>query len=106
MLPLKSLSVKYWEILYDAWVLKVDTNGDIDWQKTVGGNDSNSANFIRQISGGRYIVAGEISYFGAGNSDVCLLKLESNGNNSGESALIHTSYATVSPAAPAAFSTS
>ena len=80
MLPRKSLSVKYWEIFNDAWVLKVDANGDIDWQKTFGGVDSNSTNFIRQISGGRYIVAGETSYFGAGNAYVCLLKLESNGD--------------------------
>ncbi len=82
----------------DIWVLKLDANGDIDWQKTYGGKDSNSANFIRQISGGRYIVAGETSYFGAGNADVCLLKLESNGDIGGGSALIHTSHATVTPA--------
>jgi len=68
--------------LGDMWVLKVKSNGLIDWQKTYGKNDNNtnSANFIRQISDGGYIVAGETSSFGAGNADVWVLKLDASGN--------------------------
>jgi hypothetical protein len=64
----------------DMWVLKVKSNGDIVWQKIYGGNDSNSANFIRQISDGGYILAGETWSFGAGYADAWVLKLDGNGD--------------------------
>ena len=73
-------SSSFANILGDMWVLKVKSNGDIDWQKTYGGSDSNSANFIRQISDGGYIVAGETLSFGAGDADVWVLRLDGNGN--------------------------
>lgn len=82
----------------DIWILKVNANGEIDWQKAYGGNGSNSANFIRQISDGRYIVAGETSYFAAGDADVCVLELESNGEIGSGSGLILASNATTTPA--------
>lgn len=87
-------SSSFGNIFGDIWVLKIEPNGDIDWQKTYGGNESNSANAIQQLSDGRYIVAGETSYFGAGEADVCVLKLEGNGEIGSGSALIRTSSAT------------
>jgi hypothetical protein len=82
----------------DIWVLKVNDNGDIDWQKTYGGNDSNSANAVGQTADGGYVVAGETSDFGAGDADVCVLKLKNNGEIGSGSALIHTSIATATSA--------
>ena len=78
----------------DAWVLKVNASGAIVWQKTYGGNDSNSGVAIRQTADGGYVVAGETAYFGAGDADVCLLKLEPTGEIGSGSTLINTSTAT------------
>jgi len=85
-------------IFGDIWVLKIKSNGDIDWQKTYGGNDSNSAVAIRQAADGRYVVAGETAYFGAGDADVCVLKLEPTGEIGSGSTLISTSTATAATA--------
>ncbi len=66
----------------DAWVLKLDANGNVQWQKRYGGADSDIASFIQQTSDGGYIVAGRTDYFGAGDFDfdVWVLKLDANGN--------------------------
>jgi len=82
-------------VLSDMWVLKLYSNGNIEWQKTYGGDGSNSANFIRQTSDGGYIVGGETSLFGAGNADVWVLKLDKNGNIGSVCGIIGTSNATV-----------
>ena len=66
--------------LGDIWILKLKSNGDIDWQKTYGGTASSTANCIKQTSDGGYIVAGETSSSGAGSADVWVLKLDADGN--------------------------
>jgi hypothetical protein len=90
----------------DMWVLKVKSNGDIDWQKTYGGSDSNSANFIRQISDGGYVVAGETLSFGAGDGDVWVLKLDGNGNIGSGCAVLAASNGTVTTSAMTAANSS
>jgi hypothetical protein len=64
----------------DVWVLKLNTNGNVQWQKTYGGSGSEITPSIRQTSDGGYIVAGYTISFGAGNQDVLVLKLDSNGD--------------------------
>jgi len=76
-------TTSFGNVLGDMWVLKLNSNGDIDWQKGYGGQYSNSANFIMPISEGGYILAGETSFFGAGRADAWVMKLDENGNVSG-----------------------
>ena len=64
---------------YDVWVIKLDSNGAITWQKTYGGADYDHANSIQQTADGGYIVAGETTSFGTGERDVWVIKLDSNG---------------------------
>ena len=64
----------------DIVVLKLDSNGNITWQKGYGGSDSDAARFIQQITGGGYILAGDTESFGAGGYDNWVLKLDSNGD--------------------------
>ncbi len=64
----------------DCWVLKLDPDGNVTWQKTYGGSGSNLANSIQQTSDGGYIVAGDTYAFGAGLSDYWVLKLDADGN--------------------------
>lgn len=43
----------------DVWLLKVDANGTLLWQTTLGGSDDDRGNAIQITTDGGYIVAGE-----------------------------------------------
>jgi murein DD-endopeptidase MepM/ murein hydrolase activator NlpD len=64
----------------DVYIIKLDENGDKLWEKTFGGSGYDIANSIQQTSDGGYIVAGYTNSFGAGYSDVYIIKLDGNGN--------------------------
>jgi hypothetical protein len=61
----------------DAWVLKLDANGNILWQKAYagGGDDYDRASAIQVTADGGYVVAGSTSS-PAGVSDAWVLKLD------------------------------
>jgi uncharacterized delta-60 repeat protein len=63
----------------DFWVLKLNSDGTVSWQKTYGGASGDAAYSIQQTSDGGYIVAGETDSFGAGGRDAWVLKLASDG---------------------------
>ena len=64
-----------------VWVVKLDANGNIQWEKSFGGSSGyDHANSIRQTSEGGYIVGGGASSIGAGSSDAWLIKIDSTGN--------------------------
>ncbi len=71
---------------YDLWILKLNASGnliagdDSTWSKTVGGSFSDMAISVQQTSDGGYVVIGDTSSFGEGNTDICLVKLDSSGN--------------------------
>jgi len=66
----------------DIMVLKLNPDGTVAWQKTYGGSDWDWAYSysIWQTTDGGYIVAGETKSFGAGNTDILILKLDASGN--------------------------
>ena len=64
----------------DVWILKLNSNGDILWQKTYGGSLNDSASYIQQTIDGGYIVGGQTMSFGADYKDIWILKLDNNGN--------------------------
>ena len=63
----------------DVWLLKVYANGTEDWNITFGGPSYDSGWSVWQTTDSGYILAGSTSSFGAGNSDVLLLKVGANG---------------------------
>ena len=70
----------------DAWIIKLDFIGNIQWQKNLGGRGSDEAEFIRQTNDGGYIVAGgTFSNDGDvsgnhGGEDYWIVKLNDKGN--------------------------
>jgi len=66
---------------HDFWVLKLNSRGDVEWQRTYGGSDTDVVGIepIIQTSDGGCVVVGYTHSFGAENSDCWILKLNSNG---------------------------
>jgi len=64
---------------YDVWMLKLDENGTVQWQKTYGGPGDDEAHAVRQTLNGGYVVAGYTASFGAGATDIWVIKLDGQG---------------------------
>ncbi len=67
------------------WVVKLDASGNLQWEKSYGGNDYEEANEIQQTSDGGYIVIGSsksIDFIGTniGDQDIIIFKLDTNGD--------------------------
>jgi PKD repeat protein len=48
---------------YDAWVVNMDADGAISWQRCLGGEGSDGACSVQQTSDGGYIVSGSVKYY-------------------------------------------
>jgi hypothetical protein len=65
---------------WDFWVLKLDALGNVTWQKTYGGTNTDVAESAQQTLDGGFVVAGRTGSFSAGGSDFWVLKLDALGN--------------------------
>ena len=66
---------------YDAWIMKTDAAGDMQWNKTYGGLNNDQAYEIIQTSDGDYAFAGTTNMVVATNMySEWLVKLDSSGN--------------------------
>jgi len=64
----------------DLWLLKLNSQGKLLWDRTFGGSKEDRASSLIQTSDGGYAVAGSTTSKGAGNYDFWLLKLDKQGN--------------------------
>ncbi len=78
---------------YDAWVVKLNTIGNIEWQKSLGGSSVDGANSVQQTQDGGFIVAGSAHSNDGdvsnnnGNVDAWVVKLNTIGNIEWQKAL-------------------
>jgi len=63
----------------DAWVVKLDLDGKIIWQKTIGGQEYDASSSIVETRDQDIVVAGTTLSFGAGDEDIWIIRMDSNG---------------------------
>ncbi|UCE12478.1 MAG: hypothetical protein JSV04_09810 [Candidatus Heimdallarchaeota archaeon] len=64
----------------DIWLIKLDNEGSIQWEKTLGGAGDEVASTLLETDDGDFVLTGYTSSYGAGNTDIWLLKTDSKGN--------------------------
>lgn len=65
--------------LTDLWLIKTDSNGEIQWDQVLGGSKNDVANSLIALDSGEYLVAGSTASYGAGSSDIWVVKTGSEG---------------------------
>jgi hypothetical protein len=70
----------------DAWVIKIKSTGELEWQKALGGTNDDAANSIIQTREGGYLIAGvtystdgDVAGFHGGTTDIWTAKLSATG---------------------------
>lgn len=65
---------------WDMFAVKTDANGDEVWRKKYGGSDREMGTSVMNAADGGYLFFGYTSSFGAGSSDMYLVKTDANGD--------------------------
>ena len=65
----------------DMWVVKVDENGEEEWQRTIGTRYSEEARSVTQTTDKGFVVVGSTNHpkYGYGSKDVLVVKLDKAG---------------------------
>ena len=63
----------------DIFVVKVDKNGNEEWNLTFGGDEDEDGKSLIQTEGKDYIIVGKTDSYGSGESDVLVLKISKDG---------------------------
>ena len=69
----------------DCWIIKINTRGELRWQKTFGGSSFDVARSIKNTLDGGFIISGssrslDNGFTNQGQNDAWLLKISSEGN--------------------------
>lgn len=64
--------------LYDGWVFKIDANGTLIWQKSIGGYQKDEFTAVHELPSGDYLAVGN-----TGSKDGALAELDPHGSDDG-----------------------
>ncbi|MCW4035416.1 MAG: hypothetical protein NWF03_08645 [Candidatus Bathyarchaeota archaeon] len=64
----------------DVWLVKTDSQGNMQWNKTYGGTDGDRAKSLVETSDGGFALAGITRSFDVDSGDFWLIKTDSHGN--------------------------
>lgn len=64
----------------NAWILKMNMNGDTLWSRTIGGNQDDVANYIFEDRDSNIVVLGSTKSWGMGLRDFYFIKLNASGD--------------------------
>ena len=64
----------------ESWTVKLDADGNIEWQKLYGGSGLDGTNTVQHTESGGYFLTGFTESFGAGENDVWILRTDGDGN--------------------------
>ena len=70
----------FWPYTYKVYLVKTDSMGNMQWNKTYGGIIMDFGYSVVQTTDGGYAIAGYTYSYGAGQSDVYLVKTNSTGD--------------------------
>lgn len=73
-------TTSYGSGMNDGWIIKVDSQGNIQWSQTFGGSGSDATLQGIQTSDGGYAFTGYTNSSGAGKADLWLVKISSTGS--------------------------
>lgn len=62
----------------DIWLIKTNSGGELQWDQTYGGVNSDVGYYVQQTTDTGYILTGHTLSYGAGLHDVWLIKIEGN----------------------------
>jgi hypothetical protein len=64
----------------DVYLVRTNANGDTSWTRNWGGGDDDEGHCVEQTPDGGFIIAGNTLSYGAGDSDVYLLRIDAFGD--------------------------
>ncbi|MBK7377894.1 MAG: PQQ-like beta-propeller repeat protein [Ignavibacteriales bacterium] len=65
---------------YDVWLIRTDSNGNVLWSRTYGGNGDEYGYSIKKTEDYGFIIAGTTNSFGAGQFDFYVIRTDSLGD--------------------------
>lgn len=65
---------------YDIWLIKLNRNGEMEWNKTTGGRKDEFVSYLLQTSDQGLLIVANTNSYGSGGFDGWLIKLDKNCN--------------------------
>ena len=69
-----------WDIGGDCWLVKTDANGNMQWNRTFGGSNTDNGHGILQTLDGGFIISAITESYGAGSADAWVIRTDADGN--------------------------